>query len=534
MNERKMLIKHKINIFKRYLRSKSKARASWSQLNSDNIECDEHSSEKILITTSTGSNWPCSSFDSLIALALKLRGAEVSFLLCDGVLPACQECDSQWISPKDIIESNIKSVCKDCFHPAEIMLKPLKINIYKYSDFISKDKISELSSQNDSNCDEHARAGTLRYYGVGEINSKSQEQVFQQFLSASKITKEVINNCVKKIKPTSVVLHHGIYVPQGIIASEISKNNINLCVWGPSYRQGTVLFSRHETYHHSMINEEKSLWDGYDFTKEKESTLMNYIHNKANGSNDWISYQSGLIESQDEIATKFNLDPSKKTIGLLTNVIWDAQLHFKNSCFDSMLDWLFHTIDFFKQSDNLQLLIRIHPAEVLGTVPSNQKVYDEIIKKYNHIPPNIRVILPSDKTCTYSAMKLCDCVLVYGTKTAVELSSLGQRVVIAGESWARGKGFTKDVENINEYEHLLQNINSIDKMDSRQIRLARKYAYHLFFRKMIPIKALEKISSFAPYKINVKNISELKVGHDKGLDTICNAILDKKEFIYDE
>ena len=71
-------------------------------------------------------------------------------------------------------------------------------------------------------------------------------------------------------------------------------------------------------------------------------------------------------------------------------------------------------------------------------------------------------------------------------------------------------------------------------MDPNQLQLARKYAYHLFFRRMIPVKALEKINAFGPYKINIKYISELEDGYDKGLDTICNAILDKKEFIYDE
>jgi hypothetical protein len=222
---------------KRHLRSKSEVRASWNHLQPINLENTDKSSEKILIATSTGSNWPCSSFDSMIAIALKLRGADVSFLLCDGILPACQECDSQWISPKDMIESNIKSVCKDCFHPAEMMLKPLEIKIYKYSDFITKEKIAELVSIKKTENDEHARAGTMRYFGVGSLNNNTHAEVYQQFLTASEITKEVISNYIKEIKPTSAIIHHGIYIPQGIIASELSKNKINICVWGPSYRQ---------------------------------------------------------------------------------------------------------------------------------------------------------------------------------------------------------------------------------------------------------------------------------------------------------
>ena len=87
---------------------------------------------------------------------------------------------------------------------------------------------------------------------------------------------------------------------------------------------------------------------------------------------------------------------------------------------------LFFTIEHFKKTKDTQLY-RIHPAEVMGTVPSNQKVYDEIIARYNSIPSNIKIIMPNDKTSTYSAMDICDSILVYGTKTAIELSALGKR-----------------------------------------------------------------------------------------------------------
>ena len=110
-----MYFKYRINQLKRYLRSKSKVRASWDKFNFSELKESNLEGKKILIATSTGSNWPCSSFDSLLACALKIRGCNVSFLLCDGILPACQECDSQWISSKDIIRNDINRVCKDCF-----------------------------------------------------------------------------------------------------------------------------------------------------------------------------------------------------------------------------------------------------------------------------------------------------------------------------------------------------------------------------------------------------------------------------------
>ena len=529
-----MYFKYRINQLKRYLRSKSKVRASWDKFNFSELKESNLEGKKILIATSTGSNWPCSSFDSLLACALKIRGCNVSFLLCDGILPACQECDSQWISSKDIIRNDINRVCKDCFNPAHTMLKPLGIKIHKYSDFISNDKLNSILSSDADGYDESALAGALRFFGIGHLNDISHKEVYSQYLKASNITKEVIGNLIKHESPNIGIVHHGIYIPQGIICDEMNKNNIKTYVWGPSYRKGTVLFCKEKTYHHTMISENNSSWENYNFTKHCETQLMNYLSNKNTGANDWISFQSGIKQSKSEIYDKFKLDPKKTVIGLLTNVIWDAQLHFKNSSFSSMMDWLFFTIEHFKKTKDTQLLIRIHPAEVMGTVPSNQKVYDEIIARYNSIPSNIKIIMPNDKTSTYSAMDICDSILVYGTKTAIELSALGKRVIIAGESWARGKGFTIDVSSAEEYQKILKKINKVQKLDDDLIMRARKYAFHLFFRRMIPVKSLKPLNQYGPYQVSINDLSEIKTGYDKGLDTICSAIINDKEFIYDE
>src|SRR5437879_1542286 len=46
---------------------------------------------KVLVATGTGGNAAMTPVESLLAVALTLRGAEVHFLLCDAALPACLE-----------------------------------------------------------------------------------------------------------------------------------------------------------------------------------------------------------------------------------------------------------------------------------------------------------------------------------------------------------------------------------------------------------------------------------------------------------
>ena len=65
-------------------------------------------------------------------------------------------------------------------------------------------------------------------------------------------------------------------------------------------------------------------------------------------------------------------------IGLLTNVSWDAQLHYPANAFPNMLEWLVRTCEYFATRPDLQLLIRVHPAEISGFPPSRQPMLGEL------------------------------------------------------------------------------------------------------------------------------------------------------------
>src|SRR4030095_1696232 len=51
---------------------------------------------RILIATSVGSHLSGIKLESLLGVALTLRGAEIHVLLCDSALPACLACDVTW------------------------------------------------------------------------------------------------------------------------------------------------------------------------------------------------------------------------------------------------------------------------------------------------------------------------------------------------------------------------------------------------------------------------------------------------------
>ena len=501
---------------------------------------------RVLIATSTGSHWAMSSFESVLAAALRLRGALVEVLLCDGVLPACQECDVRLFPDDLLLKDGTKAICGTCFAPAEKMFSELDIVIRRYGTFLdvktrkNLDKlIHDIADKDifqfkwrDVAIGEHAIAGTLRFFGRGTIQGEPFGfDVARRYLRAAMYTAAAIDQLLLQHKYDVVVFHHGIYVPQGVIGDVCRLHGVRVVNWNPAYRQRSFIFSHGDSYHKTMIEEPREVCFGFEWTEAKNVTLMNYLDLRRTGSNDWITFQKSVsIENPLLLSVVENERPK---IGLLTNVMWDAQLHFKDNAFQSMLEWLHFTIDHFANRTDIDLLVRIHPAEVLGTVPSRQPVLDEIFTRWPSLPKHIHIIPPDDESNTYKLMTACDAVLVYGTKMSIELSCLGIPVIVAGEAWARGKGFTTDVSSIEDYQRTLSSLPARSRLSESKVELAKKYAYHLFFRRMIQIKFANKSKHLVPFVFRVNSLDDLAIGSDPGLDTICNGIVSASPFLVD-
>jgi hypothetical protein len=321
-------------------------------------------------------------------------------------------------------------------------------------------------------------------------------------------------------------------VPEGIVGEVARRNRIRVVNWLTAYRKRTFIFSHTDTYHHTMMTEPVEAWETVPWSATLESRLMTYLKSRWRGTEDWISFVHK--NPQVELPAEFlpGIDFSKPCIGLLTNVVWDAQLHYPTNAFPNMLDWVMRTIEYFSRRSDLQLLIRVHPAELSGNIPSRQPILPEIAQRFPTLPRNVFIIPPESSLSTYAAMLKCDSVIIYGTKTGVELTSLGIPVIVAGEAWIRNKGITIDASSIKDYFGILDRLPRATRLDEALTLRARKYAFHYFFRRMIPLSFIDLIDEWPFYKLALQTLDPLKPGNDRGLDIICDGILKGTPFIF--
>ncbi len=510
----------------------------------------EGGGKNVLLATGGGGNSVATKVESLVGLSLSLRGHRVFALLCDGPQAGWFESTIDF----DINEERFSRLgpskfhCLLGFYAARYMYSRLDIEVIRtsdyleYSDLMLSKQLSEEITANeirDYELDgvaigEHAYAGALRFYGRGVLKDKHSDAVLRLYFRAALQNHYAVKKIVKEKSIDKVLLHHGLYVPQGIIAESSRACGADIVVWHVAYRSKTFLFSHDETYHHTLMTEPVLDWEQIPWDKSKREKTLNYLNSRWYGKEDWVTFNKNSEDRVHAILEKVGCEREKPIVVLFTNVVWDAQLHYPTNIFPSMMDWLIHTVRVFAKNEELQLIIRVHPAEITGTVPSRQLVKTELEAEFPELPKNVFLVDSDSKISSYVLAELANGVLIYGTKMGVELAAKGKQVIVAGEAWVRGKGVTKDPESIEEYDDMLNDLPAKGDMPEDVRDRALKYAYHFFFRRMIPLSCIKSVGGTRIFDLNVKSPKDLLKGRDDGLDVICNGIIAREKFIYKE
>jgi hypothetical protein len=475
--------------------------------------------------------------EGILAHGINLRNGFSEMVICDRFLPACD---------LPFVTSNGKLLCKACSSAAQKIYKSFDLPFHLFSDFINAEQIAEAERMAEKlNFEEyfnfeylgmkigkHVYAAVLRYLLRGTVeNDDRTKEICRRYVKSAIMMADISKAIIERLKPDCVVMHHGIYLTTGIFSEYARSRGVRVVIFTPAYRKNTFLFSHDETYHKTLQDEPAENWESITFSDNDSRILDDYLNSRRWGSQDFISYYPNPLEDRDRIVHELALDPSKKIIGLFTNLPWDGQVVFHDNAFNNMFEWIAETIEYYIKKPQQQLIIRIHPAEVKGAVETQQKLDPMIRNKFPRLPANIKIIPSNSNVSTYTLSDLVDAAIVYTTKVGLEFSVKGIPVIIAGEAFYRNKGFTYDANSKSEYFSLLDEVSEFKQNSPELIARARKYAYYYFFRRFIPFGFTNHRTWNNVLGLKIDTLEQLLPGKDKYLDLICSGILEGTPFV---
>lgn len=442
--------------------------------------------------------------DAVMAKYLQLKGHNTKLLFCGGLLNQCSA-----LFTKNYPYNPL--TCTNCTTYAQRFCDALNINYSFYEDYIDAELMKTIASNIEDeyrgiNIMKYAKQSAKRYY-KGEDFSEYDGLLTKKLVDAA-ISTEVAEQTYVKDNPDVIVTSHGCYAEWGPFADYYKNLQVPVHVWYTGYHPQSLVFNL------TSIDANFDAWfkNHPKLLPHEKYRLQMLLKNRKMGYGDTLLY--GF---KDRFVSE---DTYKKTFVLFPNAPWDADETCKDTFFDSIIDWVFYTIDVFKNRPEEQLIIRTHPAE--SVYQSSKTVFDAIKSDYLELPKNIKIIAPTSSISSYSLFDVADVGIVSNGTVGLELLLSDIPVITVGGAHYKNKGFTIDATTKEEY---LMSINSDLKIQNKE--KLNNYGYYYFCKSFLPTPFWNKVGIF---DIHFTFDSWKEVKENKMMNHIGKCILENKSF----
>ncbi len=465
----------------------------------------------------------CGYRQAVLGHSFKSQGYKPIFLVNDGVLPIC---------PGRMVGENSKQCKQSCVQQpnqiadffnthVEYISPNLQKSIEEYYDIADEQSAPELIYDG-HDLTPFVKSSLRRYFKSFSLDFSKQMhiEIWRDFAINAMMLKDSTDSMLSQYDVQTIIGFEETYIQGGIPLSCGEREGITgySIDWGykpqdlifgkTDNRQYLALFSDNKLLE-KVIEEELSASE-IDAIEKTMSQRMEGANTKSN----YVSYNHNSIEVEDY----------DNSVGLFTNVVWDASLEAKDGAYSDPFKWLQTTLDWYDTRSDELLIIKTHPAETLdGRHGTNQPVAEWIYNYCEQLPENIILLEPDADVNPYEMIRDIDVGIVYNSIIGLEMAYEGIPVIVAGDPHYRDFGFTYDANTPNEYlDYLCRNIQNSDM--SCKIQLAQRYAHYFFERKHIPMEFFESEGTYSYEKYPVTH-DELTA---EPYDTIVQQMIDGK------
>ena len=463
-------------------------------------------------------------WEGVIGQALRVRGADVSFITCGGGLEICDRVNTWEGPPVPCVTCTQYTVTSLGMHgfPTTTITEGWEAD--DPGEWPELDEVSAAALAT-------VEASGLPLGAMVEIPAKwflmgarieddpLGPVTLRRFLRSARRVVKGLSAALDRLQPDVVVLLNGLFFFEAIAWELCRRRGIDVVTYERGFIKETLLFRRDAP---ACLGDVSHLWDQWKdvpLTPEEDRELDDYLEDRKAGRRTIDRYWTDPVHEQ------WGEGRQGRLVTLFTNLTWDSAVIGQEVAYPSIHAWLAAAVELFARRPEHQLVVRIHPAEVkLPGKQTREPLGQFVAERFPVLPPNVRVVSADDPTSSYPLMEASDLGLVFTSTAGLELALKGTPVMVAGRTHYRDKGFTIDVDSPEHFEAALDRALADPSAFAPDRDRARRYAYLFFFRAPVPFPAVvEHVPGLA--RITVDDLDQLAPGRDSGVDRICAEIL---------
>lgn len=228
--------------------------------------------------------------------------------------------------------------------------------------------------------------------------------------------------------------------------------------------------------------------------------------------------------SKDE----FKLQPKNKRqvkkqfdVLLLLNYRVDTAAMCQGRVFNNTTEWIHETSEFCAQN-KIKIVIRQHPAEKIKEFQSKDD-YSYLENKYN----NLIYVPANSNLSTYDLIKKAKVVIPFTSRSGIEASLLGIRVLSHSKSFYDKLPFIVRAQSKSDYFKRIKNL-----LNSKNIKIPG-FGVHLAYFLVEKCCFASTSITPIPESFNKWAYNEEKFDIDPGIKKIKSCLVENKNFIYE-
>jgi len=475
--------------------------------------------------------------ETVLAHALQRRGWEAVFATCGGRLPICDVMPVHAAPPMP---------CRSCSEYATGAIAAAGFQPMRLADVIdvgsavtvARRNVAGLSSireceefvAHDLRIGELVRTSVLWFLSRGTLPENPLVlRTYRDFLVSAQVVADGFEAILDRLHPDRLVALNGRFFAEAILIALATRRGIGWTTYEKGMLADTLITSV-EGCASDVTMPERDVQDAlrHPLTRGENSELDQYLAERRRGDATLDKPWSGSSEDASAVRRQLGFLEGRPLVAMFSNIAWDSAVAGKDLCFPSLGDWLDEGVRWAQLHPEIDMVIRLHPAEVSVTNHLTlDRMADRIARLMPRLPTNVRVVQPTSGIDSYALMDEACAGLVYTSTVGLEMAAMGKPVVVAGASHYRGRGFTLDPQSADTYWETVTRVVAVGMaadVPERTRERARRYAYAFFFRFHHPIHAVHEEGHSRP-RVTLVAGSLLNPGSDPSLDLIVADLL---------
>ncbi len=470
--------------------------------------------------------------------AARLRGAEIEYVMCDGVFPAC---DMFWEStcPRGPLS------CNDCQASTSELARAMHMPYHWLGRYLVPADFREAQRWSASLDDREMPRATYGEWDVGEwvrssvysdqrtaeldFDVECEARSYRRYLNSGLLACLGISRLLDEVRPDLLFMLNGRQSSTRVALELARRRGIRvLCHERGRMQESIRLF---ENGNSLSMQPYREIWrqrGEIPLLHAELEALRTLLDERAQGRNHSLApFSPPPTGSHDGVRRQLGLRPDRPTWVLFATSFHEEGAS-RGSAFTQQIDWIRRSVDFAARHPEIDLVLRPHPntqeKTASGAVQPELRAFTELAGR---LPANVVIVGADAPVSSYTLIELSSVVLTYVSTIGLECACAGKAVVTACESLVSELPFVWNVTREDRYEPLLERLLEIPvgHRDPGIMCLAHRFAHGYYMQFNLPLP-LVRMPTPQTGELAYASLDDLLPGRVPELDRILRVMLE--------